>query len=182
MNTTPELIRMYEELTKLADLPNMDVLWQRTVDWQRIEKISNETRGGGSGEAASEDVIADRIGDATASRYHDEVAHLVKALHDSAARLARIHQIVMPGQPRRLQGKDMLVTQVAADGWCVSCWRHDQTLVPIALRTSGPDKGKAYYRDRCRFCGGWKAEHGQDPNMDTLERHHDGRRIVKRTA
>ena len=159
-----------------------DLLWQRTVDWQRIQKHADDSRGGGSGEAASDDVIEDRIGDATAARYHDEVQALARRILADLQRWQKIASIVLPPQPRKLQGRDMLAAQVAAEGWCVSCWRDEQTLVPIPVKASGPQKGQPYYTDLCRFCGGWKGEHGQVPPIDILQRHHDGRRITRKAA
>lgn len=150
-----------------------DLMWSRTVDWQRIRPPSTEERGGGSGGAASDQAVEDRLGDAAAARYHDELKALVRRLTTDLRRLQRIAGIVLPAQPRKIQGRDMLAAQVAAEGWCVSCWRDDQYLHPIEK----DPKGHKRHRDLCRFCGGWKAEHGDLPPMDVLRRLHEGRRI-----
>lgn len=182
----PQAVEALEDALATAQAlrgEHLDLLWQRTVDWQRVRHMADRgERGGGSGEAASDDAIEERIGDAAAARYHDEVQTLVRRVTADLARLHRIAGIVIPAQPRRLQGRDMLAAQVAADGWCVSCWRDEQALVPIAVRASGPQKGRPYYTDLCRFCGGWKAEHGQVPPIDVVQRHHDGRRITRKAG
>ena len=178
------VVALEDALTPLADAlaAKGDVLWRRTVDWQRLQQQSHDQRGGGKGDGLTDDDLDEILGDAAASRYHTEVADLFRRMAADATRLQRLMQIVVPSQPSKPKGKDMLAAQVAAEGWCVSCWRDDQALVPIAVRTSGPDKGRPYYRDLCRFCGGWKAEHGTIPSLDVVQRHHDGRRIQRKAG
>lgn len=161
----------------LVDLNrNGDLTWGRASDWTSAGNLpSNGTRGGGMAEGAEDDDRHDdRQEDAAAARYHDELDTLTKRIDADCARLRRIIGICAPTPPKQLHNRDLLVAQVAADGWCISCWRDDQHLTPIALRPSG----QPYYRDRCRACGEWKAEHGQDPPKLILELRHAGRRIT----
>jgi hypothetical protein len=159
-----------------------DLLWQRTSDWERMQTDPTPQGEYEGVERIQSDLEAeDRAGDAAAARYKHELRTLASRLRNDLGRLVQIDETVVRAQPKKLLGRDMLLAQVAAEGWCVSCWRDDQHLVPIEKRASGPQKGSPYYRDLCRFCGGWKAEHGQEPPLDVLQRRHDGRRM-QRTA
>jgi len=121
--------------------------------------------------------IDDRKDDAAAARYHAELSTLTKRIDADLHRLRRIIGICCPSPTKGLASRDMLSAQVAADGWCVSCWKDDQNLTPITMTTGG-GKPRPRYKDRCRFCGEWKAEHGQDPPVAILQLMHEGRRIT----
>jgi hypothetical protein len=121
----------------------------------------------------TDDRIDDRREDAAAARYLPELQALTRRLEADLARLVRIAGICNPAAPKNLATRDMLVAQVEADGWCGSCWRDDQHLTPVAERPNGT----AYYRGRCRFCGEWKANTREDPPLEVLRPHHEGRRI-----
>lgn len=157
---------------------DLDLVWQRTSEWEKPLLPANGQRGGGTS-APSDDALEDRLHDRAASRYHDELRQLVKQLTADLNRLERIHGIVCPPQTRRLNSRDLQASQVATEGWCVSCWRDDKNCTPIALRpASGDAIARPYYKDRCRFCGAWKNEHGQDPPLPLLQKHHAGRHIT----
>jgi hypothetical protein len=150
------------------------VTWERVSDWTLPGRMpARGERGGGMVDAETDDRIDDRREDAAAARYMPELAALTKRLEADLARLVRIHEICNPAAPKNLATRDMLVAQVEADGWCGSCWRDDQHLTPVAERPNGV----AYYRGRCRFCGEWKANTREDPPLDVLRPHHEGRRI-----
>lgn len=178
--TTPALARLLDELDMLRPrlIKTGDLMWSRTSDWVKAQQPKNGERGGGTS-APSDERIFDLMGDRQASRYHDEVKSIVNRMAADADRLRQIIEIADQRQPRQIAGKDMLATQVAAAGFCVSCWRNDQHCVEIEIRTSGPAAGQPYYRDLCRFCGGWKAEYGDIPQLDVVQRHYDGRRITR---
>lgn len=153
--------------------------WERVEAWTRDGKMpATGERGGGVGDAEAEDAARDRMEDAAAARYQDELDKLTKRLEADLLRLCRIMDICCPQPSKQLANRDLLAAQVAAEGWCVSCWRDDQHLTPITLRPGG----QPYYRDRCRACGEWKAEHGQDPPKMILELRHAGRRITTADA
>lgn len=74
-----------------------------------------------------------------------------------------------PGKARKIDPTD-----VVADGWCKSCFRLEGLLEPITTDSAG----RPYYRGLCRWCGGFKAEHGIEPPVPLLQlRHRHGRRI-----
>lgn len=147
------------------------VAWERVSDWTIAGRMpARGERGGGMADGADPlERIDDRREDAAAGRYYDEVKTLAARLEADMARLSRIVGICCPTPPKSLATRDMQLAQVAADGWCVSCWRNDQHLEPIA---------DGRYRDRCRACGDWKGEHGQDPPVPILVLRHSGRRIT----
>lgn len=150
-----------------------DLIWQRTLDWVKRLMPTKGERGGGTAEPTDRD-IEDRVGDRAASKYHDEVLTTIARVRADLARLLRIADLVDPPAAITLKSGQLQIAQVAAEGWCVSCWRNDKTCNPIALR---PNK-QPYYKDRCRPCGEWKHEHGQDPPMSILAMRHAGRRVT----
>lgn len=172
---TAALAHMLDELDPLRSrvLADGDLLWSRTADWVKARQPSNGERGGGLSEP-SDDALRQRMEDRQASRYHDELKTLTERMRADAARYRRIFEIVLPPPSAVLSNKHLQLAQIAAEGWCVSCWRDDQNCTPIALRPSG----EPFYKDRCRACGEWKHEHGQDPPLPILKLRHSGRRIT----
>ena len=55
------------------------------------------------------------------------------------------------------------------DGCCLSCWRHEHTMTPTA---------EGRYRDRCRWCGDFRGEHGIDPPLAVLVARHTPGMVV----
>lgn len=156
-----------------------DVLWQRTVDWQRVRRVAPPSLTEDTDEdTVSKEDAEERLGDALASRYQHEVRTLANRVRTDLARLVQIDAIVVRTQPRHLVGQELLASQVGAEGFCVSCWRNDQRLVEVQKRPNG----EPYYRHLCRFCGGWKADTGQIPSLDVIQRRHDGRRITRKAG
>ena len=145
----------------------------RFTDWERPRLPDSQERGGGDGGAASVDTIRDRIEDHRATRYAEELSHLLRRLNSDLNRLVTLVQIAHP-EPRVLRHSDMTATQLVADGWCPSCFRDDRYLEPIT-----PGR----YRDRCRRCGDFRAATGKDPSVDELRiMHSRGKRLRQRSA
>lgn len=161
--------------------------WQRTYDWQtnRAPKWKPELDDDEQDEdrraSVSERDAADKRDEAQASRYHQELRTLTARIDADIARVRRIITISTPSDPRTLKSKELLAAQVAAEGYCVNCWTDDQHLEPITLRpeTDPHIKAKPYYRDLCRACGAWKAEHNQHRPMLVLRLVHQGRRVTQ---
>lgn len=153
---------------------DLEAMWTRTGEWAKPVLPSNGERGGGSSSPSDRD-LEDRLGDRVASRYHAELRQILERQVNDMERLSRLREILFPPQPLKIAGKHMLAAQIATEGWCVSCWRNDRTCNPIALRPTG----EPYYKDRCRPCGEWQAEYGQDPPMSILKLRHDGRRVTQ---
>lgn len=58
------------------------------------------------------------------------------------------------------------------EDWCSSCWRDGQHCEPVSGHHAG----------RCRWCGTWRSEHGEDPPLALLRMHHQGERITVQMA
>lgn len=183
--------RLADRLQDCAVLVRMQgpVTWERCEDWtsarmpRPVEALDDDQEAR-EREGRSDVDEDDRREDAAAARYHAELAALTKRLDADLARLTRIVSICNPARPKHLSNRDLLVAQVAADGWCVSCWRDDQNLTPITLMPKRPCdvKPAPYYRDLCRACGAWKGEHGQLPPVEILVLWHSGRRVTAARA
>ena len=159
-----------KRLTTLLDAHG-ETTWQRVSDWTHPGRMpTNGTRGGGLAQAVSDEHLEERNGDRIAARYHQEVTQLAARLDTDIARLTQIIAICCPARPKHLANRDVMAAQVAADGWCVSCWRNGQHLEPVV---------KGQYRDRCRFCGDWRGQHHSDPPALIMDLRHAGRRITQ---
>lgn len=131
-------------------------------------------------DAETDDRIDDRREDAAAARYKGELTQIAQRMSADAARLRAIMAICNPSPPKNLATRDMQQAQVAADGWCISCYRDDQFLEPIALRPAkAPAPSRPYYRDNCRWCGAFHSEHGVAPPVTLLRLHHKARPITE---
>lgn len=158
-----------------------ELTWQRADDWEHArdprlhipEPLDDEDDERARTGRSDEEEERRRL-DAAASAYKSELSKLTERLQADMARMSTIIEICCPSRPKHLQAKDLLVAQVEADGWCGSCWRHDQHLVPITLRSNGDP----YYRSRCKPCGEWRREHNQDPPLAVLEIRHSGKRLT----
>lgn len=158
----PQVLAERMESTEQAIRVQGPLTWERVRDWTREPRLPRSgERGGGMAEAA---LVADRLEerhqDAAAARYHAELDKLTKRVDSDMARIRTIISICNPERPASLKARDMLVAQAEADGWCGSCYRVDQACEPVA---------EGRYRTRCRFCGEWKAENGQDPPLALVE-------------
>jgi len=113
---------------------------------------------------------------------------LMRQADEVARRLKHTVDGLLPPQPGTLTaacgecGTPRLVTKrgnekrtsadLALEGWCRSCYRDGQRHEPITTDR----RGNRYYRDVCKWCGGFKAKHGIDPPLELLEyRHRYGR-------
>jgi hypothetical protein len=61
----------------------------------------------------------------------------------------------------------------APEDWCTSCWRDNHNDTRVTRRDGG--RGAPYYAGLCKWCGDFKAEHGQVPPMALVRAHHVGR-------
>lgn len=180
-------------LRRVADALTADgrVMLQRADDWQagpRAANLDPDARGWryevcGDTECRScpHPVPADPTGEATtrldrAALIASQLDRLLRDLDRAAGRLVTLHGVLMPEQPRQartLKEINAAGADVAAEGWCRSCWRDEQTCAPVETK---PD-GSWWYRDLCRWCGAFNAEHGQYPPLSLLQKRHRGYRI-----
>lgn len=142
---------------------------ERFADWEKAGQVPrNGERGGGLAEGAPEDRLAERREDRKAAGYHAEYRTVLARMEADALRLVFLLTEGSQEQRRKIQGKDMLAAQVAANGQCVSCFRYDNTLKD---REKGSD-GHFYDKEACRRCAGFKREHGIYPPLSLLEHWH----------
>lgn len=117
---------------------------------------------------------------ARAAELHQEYLDAVRKLERQAEVVLRILAVAIPVHPAALRNvrtgdlDPITAADAAAAGWCMSCWRNEQQMVIIETKKS---TGLRYYRDYCRWCGAFKAEHKIEPPLEILRLHHDGRRI-----
>lgn len=145
----------------LGDVRNLGSLtWQRVEDWLKVERTYGDSnRGGGVGSAKTDDRLREQLDDAQASAYFPEMDALTKRIDADLRRLRRIIQIANPAAPK-----------AQPDAGCRSCFRDGGTYEPVHA---------GRYRNACRFCGEWRAEHGDWPPLTVIRwRHrHPGKRV-----
>lgn len=153
------------------------VAWQNVEDWRREQRhlTTDSTRGGGSGEHAANQA-RDRREEERVSQLYDRLTAAVTAAMDAITLVDTLVTETIPLRTPKTKPA-LLAAQIAAEGWCRSCYRDDQHLEPITTR---PD-GTPFFRDLCKWCGYWQAEHGQLPSADVLRQRHQGRRIRRTT-
>lgn len=171
-----EPARIAAELHAIADKVERDgpAAWKNAAEWTRPgQPPTRGERGGGIEEGVcSDDRAAERRDDARASKMLKRMqSDAAEAIARLTSLLNRIEECAKPGS-NNLATREKQATQIAADGWCVSCWRAGG-LVEIATRPTG----EAYYRDRCRTCGTHRAETGEDPPLEHVRARLDGKRV-----
>ena len=171
-------------LTALLRSTRGSTTWKRVADWNVAAGLPPQWTPPQPGDAdyegpeepldLSDRDAADRRDAALTAKYQKELGMISSRIDRDMARVERIIELCNPPKPAELRSKELLAAQVAADGWCVSCHRNDQTLTPIQVQPSGVP----FYRDLCRFCGEWKAEHRALPPLPILVLRHAGRRVT----
>lgn len=142
---------------------------------------SRGERGGGGSEIQAEDRRLEQVQRARAARHFDEWKADLNALDDLAQSLLRRIDVACPPHPAELRNRKtddldpVTAADVAAAGWCSSCWRNDQQMVPIEKDRHG----LRFYRDYCRWCGEFKARQKIEPPVELLRLRHEGRRITE---
>lgn len=168
----PSVADLLTTLGKRVD-QNGDQVWATLHDWTKGPQRPAATgeRGGGitgpDGEGPDEQAIRDRLEDARAARWWAEHVDLLSNLVGPLRRLHKLYDLATTEQVRRnVDGAfdPILAAEAAQAGYCASCWRLDQQLVEIQTDS----QGRRYYRDWCRACGSFKAEHGILPPIELL--------------
>lgn len=159
-----------DSLSKAIKVGKLDQALARFADWAKPRSIgASGVRGGGLGDATPEDRVEDHQQDLRAARYQAEASVLLRRLLEDLERANRLVQIATPRPPRQIEGREMLASQVAAAGLCVSCFRHDRT----NKQRETDSAGNYYDKEACRRCAGFKREHGIYPPVSLLEQWHD---------
>lgn len=152
-------MRDAHQITQLLELTLADVrshgplTWQRVEDWLRVERTAGDSnRGGGVGNAKTDERIKEQIDDRQASAYFPELARLTDRIDADLNRLRRIMQIANPDNPK-----------AQPDAGCRSCYRNGGQYEPV---------WDGRYRMACRFCGEWRTEHGEWPPLHIIRWRH----------
>jgi hypothetical protein len=110
----------------------------------------------------------DPTGEAVAGRA-DEAS---QALTASRTLYKRLYALALQAAAERDEWAPVEGAQRPVGGpgedWCSSCWRSNQHCEPVSGHHAG----------RCRWCGDWKREYGEDPPLTLLRLHHQGERIT----
>ena len=137
---------------------------QRFADWVKEARVLSDDgeRGGGNGGTSSQQSIRDRLEDQQASRYLAELDTLTRRMEADAHRLVELCDLANPANPK-----------AAPDQGCRSCARNGGHYEPV-------HEGR--YKSACRFCGEWRAGHGDWPPLAVIRWRHQnpGKRLPLR--
>lgn len=123
--------------------------WQRAADWvEEQRRRTDDARGGGVGSGITDYALTERLDAKQASAYQAEIAAIGNRLYADMTRMRRIIEIANPETPR---------SEIGAG--CQSCHRDGGRYEPIHA---------GRYRLACRFCGEWRAEHGEWPPLPVV--------------
>jgi hypothetical protein len=129
-------------------------------------------RGGGLVDAEPDFTLAQRREAAEAGRLQKEWRTRTRRILADLHWLEQTMQTANPPETTRLRFSDLSAAQVAAEGYCVSCIRAGVNTVTA----------KGRYRDRCRFCGEWEAEHKKDPPVALVELRASGQTMTTKSV
>lgn len=175
-------------MTAKADLPRIAALartlgerirdhgegvWDLLHDWEKaVPPVSPRDEPDDDQEdrvdTRSAEATRDWLEDARAARWFAEYRSLLAQIEAPLRRLHRLHDLATV-EDRKHRNDDgtwdpALAQEAAQAGYCASCWRLDQQLVEIETDRHG----HRYYRDWCRTCGAFHAEHGVLPTIGLL--------------
>lgn len=153
-----------------------DVTW----GWENgpIQIARPGPRGGG-GVEGDEDRRAEIMQRIRAAKVHQQIRDFHNDLDKIVQQGLKLYDVAFPGHPAELRNKrtdsfdPITPADVAADGWCASCWRNDQQMVAREKNK----RGMYYSSTMCRWCQGVKATYDVEPPLEMLKLHHAGRRI-----
>lgn len=183
MTARADLPRLGASLGVLGTLLERDgqTAWDRMDGWQHGPRKAPQTgeRGGGGGEAGAEDRKDEAIQRARAARHFQEFRADLAALDRLVTSLLRRIDVACPPNPAEMKNRTgelepVTPADVAAAGWCSSCWRNDQQMV---VREKAKKSGLYYSPTLCRWCMDVKRTYGVEPPLEMLKLHHAGRRI-----
>lgn len=184
MTSKTDLRRLGSSLGVLGTLleDKGEQAWNTMDGWQHGPRKAPQSgeRGGGGGDADLEDRKFESIQRARAARHFTEFRTDLDQLDTLVQSIIRRMDVACPPNiaeiTNRKTGELDPVTpgDVAAAGWCASCWRNDQQMV---VREKQKKSGLYYSSTLCRWCLNVKRTYGIEPPVEMLKLHHAGRRI-----
>ncbi len=182
MTSRADLPRLGASLGVLGTLVESQQAWDTSWGWAygpRPAPARGE-RGGGGTEVDVEDRKAEEKARGRAAQIHDEYRAWCAEMDALTQRGLRLHDVIQPPHPAALRNRSgdldpITAADAAAAGWCKSCWRNDQQMVPTT-----PPEGSGRlkrYRDYCRWCGDFHGQHKIEPPIELLRIRHAGGRI-----
>lgn len=158
--------------------------WETSEAWKRGASTANYDPevGGNRWEQDSEGQVwavpSDPTGDAALTpeqvHAHEELVAALDTYLKSADRIVELVAMATPRKLNQISDRDRLAAQVAAEGWCASCYRNGGKLQPQAMH---PD-GRVKYQGSCRWCKEFEQEYGRKPPLSLLEKRHAGRSVT----
>lgn len=161
--------------------------WDTMDGWQHGPRRAPEpgVRGGGGGEAGAEDRKDEAIQRARAARHFQQFRTDLNQLDELVQTILRRIDVALPSNPEDVKNRrtgdldPITAADVAAAGWCASCWRNDQQMVPIEVHKK---TGLRYYTSMCKWCGEFTSTWKTEPPLEILKLRHAGRRISVEAA
>lgn len=186
MTSRSDLPRLSAQVGVLATLleEKGQRAWDTLDGWQEGPRKAPQAgeRGGGGTEAQAEARRDEHLQRARAARHFRQFTADLTEVDRLADSLIRRIDVACPPHPMELRNRKtedldpVTAADVAAAGWCASCWKNDQQMVPITVQ---PRTGMRYYRDFCKWCGEFKGTHKIEPPVELLRLRHAGRRITE---
>ncbi len=185
MTTRADLLRLAASLGVLGTELEQKGLeaWDRMNGWQPgpAGDPMAWTRGGGGSETAAEDRKVEAKQARRAGQHLAEFRADLTALDDLVQQINRRMDMACPPDVSELRNRRTGETEftetsgdIAAAGFCVSCWRNDKQMV---VREKARKSGLYYSPTLCRWCMDVKRAYGIEPPVEVLKLHHAGRRI-----
>jgi len=101
---------------------------------------------------------------------HDHFADLLSRYNQIGNEIADLLRSAVP-KPVKFSAEDNV--ELAADGWCVSCYRDGAYCEPIS-----EDRGVRVFADVCRWCGTFRRTEGLEPPLSLIQARHRGEKIT----
>jgi hypothetical protein len=183
-------------LTTRADIPRLaaslavlgttlehhgQTAWDVTAGWQHGPRKapSRGERGGGTGDSNAPDRAAEAKMRARAAEHHRELRQDLATLDALVQSVLRRIDIACPPNPEEVKNRatgdlePWTEAEIVVAGWCATCWRACQAWSPIPTDRNGIRR----WKDRCGWCGPFRAAHGIDPPKELVVKHHEGRNL-----
>lgn len=129
--------------------------------------------------AQSEDRATEEKQRARAAEHFGEYLADLAAVDELVQRLLRKIDIAVPPNPEEVKNRrtgefePWTPAEIVAAGWCSNCWLACQAWSPIPT----DKRGYKRWKDRCGWCGPFRASHGIDAPKELVVKHHDGRNL-----